>query len=90
MKLRMTLLQHSVNSDWLLNTQSRVLQADWFILEINEKVTVNIETLYSVPNNNEVKMFLSAVRQLDLVVFRTDFNPFWNLIEVTFLGLPDS
>ena len=89
MKFPMMLLQHSVNSDWLLNTQSRVLQADWFILEINEKVTVNIETLYSVPNNNEVKMFLSAVRQLDFVVFRTDFNPFWISIEVTFLGLPD-
>ena len=84
----MTLLQHSVYSDWLLNTQSRVLQADWFILEINEKVTVNIETLYSVPNNNEVKMFLSAVRQLDLVFFRTDFNRFWITNEVTFLGLP--
>ena len=50
---------------------------------------MNIETLYSVPNNNEVKMFLSAVRQLDLVVFRTDLNPFWISIEVTFLGLPD-
>ena len=50
---------------------------------------MNIETLYSVPNNNEVKMFLSAIKQLDLVVFRTDFNPFWISIEVTFLGLPD-
>ena len=28
--------------DWLFNTQSRVLQADWFILEINEKATLNI------------------------------------------------
>ena len=31
------LIQHSVNSDWLFNTQLRVLQADWFILEINER-----------------------------------------------------
>ena len=29
------LLQHSVMSDWLFNTQSRVLQADWLILENN-------------------------------------------------------
>ena len=33
--------QHLVISDWLFNTQSRVLQADWFILEINEKATLN-------------------------------------------------
>ena len=42
----MMLIQHSVNSDWLLNTQSRVLQADWFILEINEKATLNINMSY--------------------------------------------
>ena len=28
--------QHT-KSDWLFNTQSRVLQVDWFILENNEK-----------------------------------------------------
>ena len=38
----MVLIQHSVISDWLFNTQPRVLQAEWFILEINEKVTLNI------------------------------------------------
>ena len=27
----------TLNSDWLFNTQSRVLQDDWFMLEINEK-----------------------------------------------------
>ena len=42
----MMFIQHSVNSDWLLNTQSRVLQADWFILEINEKATLNIDMPY--------------------------------------------
>ena len=42
----MMLIQHSVNSDWLFNTQSRVLQADWFILEINEKATLNINLPY--------------------------------------------
>ena len=34
----MMLIQHSVNSDCL----SRVLQASWFILENNEKATLNI------------------------------------------------
>ena len=38
----MMVTQHSVKCYWLLNTQSRVLQADWFILEINEKATLNI------------------------------------------------
>ena len=42
----MMLLQHSVNSDWPFNTQSRVLQADWFILEIDDKVSLNIEMSY--------------------------------------------
>ena len=36
----MMLIQPSVNSDWLFNTQSRVLQADWLILETNEKATL--------------------------------------------------
>ena len=40
----MKLIQHSVYSDRQLNTQSRVPQADLFILEINEKATLNINT----------------------------------------------
>ena len=39
-------LQHSVNSYWLFNTQLRVLQADWFIWEINGKATLNINMPY--------------------------------------------
>ena len=35
----MMLIQHSVNSDWLFNTQSRVLQAEGLIMENNEMVT---------------------------------------------------
>ena len=38
----MMLIQHSGNCDWLFKTQSSVLQADWFILVINEKATLNI------------------------------------------------
>mgnify|MGYP001796339242 len=42
----MMLIEHSVNSDWLFNTQSRVLQAYWFILEVNEIATLNIKMPY--------------------------------------------
>ena len=42
----MMLVEHSVDSDWLFNTQSRVLQAYWFIMEINEKATLNINMPY--------------------------------------------
>ena len=42
----MLLTQHSVNYDWLFNIQSRILQADWFILEVNEKATLNINMPY--------------------------------------------
>ena len=40
------LIQHSVNSDWLSNTETRVLQADWLDAENNEpneeKATLNL------------------------------------------------
>ena len=42
----MMLIQYLFDSDWLFNTQSRVLQADWLILENNEKVTLNINMPY--------------------------------------------
>ena len=35
-------------SDWLFNTQSRVLQADWLILENNEKPYWNVNMPYYV------------------------------------------
>ena len=45
----MMLIQHfTANSDWLFDTQSRVLQADWFILEINERATLNINMPYFI------------------------------------------
>ena len=34
-------------SDWLFNTQSRILQADWLTFENNEKATLNTNMLYS-------------------------------------------
>ena len=33
-------------SDWLLNTKSRVLQADWLKLENNEKAILNFNMPY--------------------------------------------
>ena len=48
-KFPIILIQNSVNSDWLCNTQSRALQADWFILEINEQTTFNINMPYYIP-----------------------------------------
>ena len=44
-KFPLMLIQHSVNSDWLFNTQSRVTQADWFILEFDGKATSSIRML---------------------------------------------
>ena len=41
-KFPMMFIQHSVNADWLFNTQSRVLHADWLMLVNNEKATLNI------------------------------------------------
>ena len=35
-------------SDWLCDTNSRVLQSDWLILETNEKATVNINMPYNM------------------------------------------
>ena len=36
-------------SDWLFNTQSSVLQADWWILHSKEKPTLNINIPYFMP-----------------------------------------
>ena len=41
----------TLNSDWLFDTQSRVLQADWFILEIVEMATLNINMPYLFSHN---------------------------------------
>ena len=46
-KIPINLIQHLVTkSGWLLDTQSRVLPADWLILEYNEKATLNISMPY--------------------------------------------
>ena len=35
-----------LKSDWLFNTKSRVLQADWLIVENNEKAALHINMPY--------------------------------------------
>ena len=42
----MMLIYYPVNSDWLFNSQLRVLSVDWLILENNEKATLNIDMPY--------------------------------------------
>ena len=44
--ITMMLIQHSVDPDLIFNTQSRELQAEWFILEIYEKATLNFNMPY--------------------------------------------
>ena len=44
----MVLIQHSVNSDCMLNTQSKALQAACLILENNKKESLNIKMTYII------------------------------------------
>ena len=46
LEIPIMLMQYSVISDWLFNRQSKVLQAHWFILEIDEKATWSINMPY--------------------------------------------
>ena len=45
------LIQHSVSSDWLLNTPLSVHQADWFVVEINDEATSNINMPHDLVKN---------------------------------------
>lgn len=47
--------QRSVNSVWLFNTKSRVLQADWLILGNNEMLTLNSNMPYLEVQNLHYK-----------------------------------
>ena len=42
----MACIQHSFDSDWLFNTQSRVVRADWLMLKNTVKATLNINRPY--------------------------------------------
>ena len=44
----MTHKQHQAILDWLFNTQTIELQADWLIFENNEKATFNIIMPYYI------------------------------------------
>ena len=79
------LIQHSVNSDWLFNTQSRVLQTDWFILEINEKATRNIKMLYWYAYSTYPTGLTSSFQTAEQL--RTEFAPDASLADViAFMG----
>ena len=55
----MMLLQYSVNSFWLfINTQTRVLLAEWSLLENDGKATLNVNI-----GNNTIQIF-SEVKML--------------------------
>ena len=56
-------IQHSVNTDWLFNTKYRVLQADWLILESNEKATLNI--------NREMRLLLGLESSILFLLFQS-------------------
>ena len=68
-------IQHSVKIYWLSDTQSRVLQADWSILENNEKATLNINDLPAVTphhHNKKHDLIMLLCRYLLRQVFHPD------------------
>ena len=82
------LMQHSVNSDWLFNAHSRVLQGDWVMLENNEKGILNINMpffripqlarqfqLLSLDNSKEYPLHKSL--WIDTLTNRHFCHPLW-------------
>ena len=51
-------VQYSSKSDWLFNTQSNVLKADWLILKNDEKATLNINMPSSTGQESKAWWFL--------------------------------
>ena len=78
----MMLIQHSVNSDWLFNTQSRVLQADWFILEINKKATLNINMPYYM------YIIIQYYYLIDIIYFCNRISTRREVLLTLYLALP--
>ena len=69
----MSLYNTQSKSDWLFNTQSRILQADWLSMENNEKATLNINMLYCTENSSTQyyhlysSTFTSPLRNSDII-----------------------
>ena len=55
--------QPPVKSYWLFNTPSRVLQADWLILENDEKATLNINMPYTQYEMRVIILLFSVCRE---------------------------
>ena len=69
-------IQHSVKSDWLLNAQSRVLQADWLVLENNEKATLNIRSSMSKAREaaDQIMARLVALVSIHCAILKTNYG----------------
>ena len=48
-------IRRSVNSDWLFNTLSKVLQANWFILEINGRANMSCHIKFDINHIEQIK-----------------------------------
>ena len=91
-KFPMIPIQHSVNSDWLFNTQSKVLQAGWFMLEINEKTTLNISMPYhrvsTTWDQNFAKNILDYADNIRMVIAITEHGTQFNEV-IDFSGFTE-
>ena len=65
--LEMCIYNIQSKSDWLIHTQSRVLQGDWLVLANNETMTLNI----IIPYHINMQGFYFRKRFLDFLVHVT-------------------
>ena len=83
LELSSIVLEISIDvSDWLFNTQSRVLQADWLILENNDKATLSINIPYLFLDTDIKPVVADNTERVHLGIFsienQQDFNSFIN------------
>ena len=62
-------------SDWMFNTLSRVLHADWLVLENNEKATLVINKTYSRSSRWLYKFWIIFSSLLVIHVYVQESNP---------------
>ena len=82
-------LQHSVNSDWLFKTESKVLQADWLILENNEKATLNINMAYRQVHDPPIVTFRFGCLHMGRFSFGLPISMSWQKYVALTDDLPD-
>ena len=73
----MMLIKHSVNSDWLFKTHSRVLQVNWFILEGNFEhympnymVSFVCTGIYPSPSFNIIAVLTADITETGAIIKR--------------------